>query len=34
VLNWLEHRDVDRAQLHALLLGTLLGAVAAAGEPL
>jgi AcrR family transcriptional regulator len=29
--DWLEHRDMDRAQLHALLLGTLLGAVTAAG---
>lgn len=29
--DWLEHRDLDRAQLHALLLGTLLGAVTAAG---
>jgi AcrR family transcriptional regulator len=28
--DWLEHRDMDRAQLHGLLLGTLLGAVAAA----
>ena len=34
VLDWLEHRDVDRAQLHGLLLGTLLGAVTAAGAPL
>jgi AcrR family transcriptional regulator len=32
--DWLEHRDLDRAQLHALLLGTLLGAVTAAGQPL
>ncbi len=29
--DWLEHRDMDRAQLHGLLLGTLLGAVTAAG---
>jgi hypothetical protein len=33
VLDWLEHRDMDRARLHALLLGTLLGAATAAGEP-
>jgi AcrR family transcriptional regulator len=32
--DWLEHRDIDRAQLHGLLLGTLLGAVTAAGQPL
>jgi AcrR family transcriptional regulator len=32
VLDWLEHRDLDRARLHGLLLGTLLGAVTAAGE--
>jgi AcrR family transcriptional regulator len=31
VLDWLEHRDMDRAQLHALLLGTLAGAAGAAG---
>ena len=30
--DWIEHRDMDRAQLHGLLLGTLLGAVLAAGE--
>jgi AcrR family transcriptional regulator len=29
--DWLEHRDMDRAQLHGLLLATLLGAVGAAG---
>jgi AcrR family transcriptional regulator len=34
VLDWLEHRDLDRETLRALLLETLLGAVAAAGEPL
>jgi AcrR family transcriptional regulator len=33
VLDWIEHRDLDRARLHGLLLGTLLGAVTAAGEP-
>jgi AcrR family transcriptional regulator len=32
--DWLEHRDLDRVQLHRLLLGTLLGAVTAAGQPL
>ncbi|HET9739609.1 MAG TPA: TetR/AcrR family transcriptional regulator [Solirubrobacteraceae bacterium] len=34
VLDWLEHREMDRARLHGLLLGTLLGAVTASGEPL
>jgi AcrR family transcriptional regulator len=34
VLDWLEHRDLDRERLHALLLGTLLGAVHAAGASL
>jgi len=34
ILDWLEHRDIDRARLHGLLLGTLLGAVTASGEPL
>ena len=34
VLDWLEHRDIDRARLHGLLLGTLLGAVTAAGQPI
>jgi AcrR family transcriptional regulator len=34
VLDWIEHRDIDRTRLHGLLLGTLLGAVTAAGEPL
>jgi hypothetical protein len=33
ILDWLEHRDIDRARLHGLLLGTLLGAVTASGEP-
>jgi AcrR family transcriptional regulator len=33
VLDWIEHRDIDRQRLHGLLLGTLLGAVTAAGEP-
>ena len=31
ILDWLEHRDLDRAQLRALLLRTLAGAL---GEPL
>jgi AcrR family transcriptional regulator len=31
LMDWLEHRDVERPQLLALLLGTLLGAVAASG---
>jgi AcrR family transcriptional regulator len=34
ILDWLQHRDIDRARLHGLLLGTLLGAVTASGEPL
>ena len=33
VLDWIEHRDIDRQRLHGLLLGTLLGAVTASGEP-
>jgi AcrR family transcriptional regulator len=33
VLDWIEHRDIDRPQLHGLLLDTLLGAVTAAGSP-
>jgi hypothetical protein len=32
VLDWIEHRDIDRARLHGLLLGTLLGAVTASGS--
>jgi AcrR family transcriptional regulator len=32
ILDWVEHRDVDRRTLHGLLLGTLLGAVLTAGE--
>ena len=31
--DWLEHRDLGREQLHALLLGTLAGAASAAGDP-
>jgi AcrR family transcriptional regulator len=34
VLDWIEHRDIDRARLHGLLLGTLLGAVTASGAQL
>jgi AcrR family transcriptional regulator len=33
VLDWIEHRDIERRRLHGLLLGTLLGAVTAAGSP-
>ena len=33
VLDWIEHRDVERRRLHGLLLGTLLGAVTASGSP-
>jgi AcrR family transcriptional regulator len=33
VLDWIEHRDIDRHRLHGLLLGALLGAVTASGEP-
>jgi AcrR family transcriptional regulator len=32
--DWLEHRDLDRDALRSLLLGTLLGAVTAAGSSL
>jgi AcrR family transcriptional regulator len=32
ILDWVEHRDMDRETLHGLLLGTLLGAVLTAGE--
>ena len=34
VLDWIEHRDLDRRRVHGLLLGTLLGAVTASGEPI
>ena len=33
VLDWIEHRDIERRRLHGLLLGTLLGAVTASGSP-
>ena len=29
--DWLEHGDLDRAELRSLLLGTLVGALSAAG---
>jgi AcrR family transcriptional regulator len=32
-LDWLEHRDIPRAELHGALLGTLVGALVAAGHP-
>ncbi|HEY7074796.1 MAG TPA: TetR/AcrR family transcriptional regulator [Solirubrobacteraceae bacterium] len=31
-LDWVAHRDLPRARVHGLLLGTLLGAVTAAGQ--
>jgi len=33
LMDWLEHRDLERPQLLGLLLGTLLGAVTASGAP-
>ncbi len=33
ILDWVEQGDLSREQLRGLLLGTLLGAVTAAGEP-
>ncbi|HET8758114.1 MAG TPA: TetR/AcrR family transcriptional regulator [Solirubrobacteraceae bacterium] len=33
IMDWIEHRDFERARLQGLLLGTLLGAVTASGEP-
>ena len=33
ILDWVEHGDLTRDQLKGLLLGTLLGAVTAAGQP-
>lgn len=33
ILDWLEHRDMDRVALRDQLLGTLLGALTAAGGP-
>ena len=34
ILDWIEHRDIERARLQGLLLGTLLGAVTASGAPI
>jgi AcrR family transcriptional regulator len=34
VLDWIEHRDLERPRLHGLLLGSLLGAVTASGVPI
>jgi AcrR family transcriptional regulator len=34
VLDWIEHRDLERQRLQGLLLGTLLGAVTASGAQL
>jgi AcrR family transcriptional regulator len=31
-LDWIEHRDLERPELHGLLLATLLGAVLATGD--
>ena len=33
LMDWLEHRDIERPQVLGLLLGTLLGAVTASGAP-
>jgi AcrR family transcriptional regulator len=32
-LNWIEHRDIERAELRDMLLGVLMGALVAAGAP-
>lgn len=32
-LDWIEHRDVERAELRDMLLGVLIGALVAAGAP-
>ena len=32
ILDWIEHGDIKREKLGGLLLGTLAGAVTAAGE--
>ncbi|HEY5941708.1 MAG TPA: TetR/AcrR family transcriptional regulator [Solirubrobacterales bacterium] len=32
-LNWIEHRDIERDELRNLLLGVLMGALIATGEP-
>jgi hypothetical protein len=31
ILDWLEHHDLERGQLHDILLGSLAGAMTAAG---
>jgi hypothetical protein len=33
LMDWIEHRDIERPHLLELLLGTLLGAVSASGTP-
>jgi AcrR family transcriptional regulator len=33
ILDWLEHRDISRAELRGLLLGSLAGSLSAAGSP-
>jgi AcrR family transcriptional regulator len=33
ILDWLEHRDMSRAELRDLLLGSLAGSLSAAGSP-
>jgi len=32
-LNWIDHRDIERGELRDLLLGVLMGALIATGEP-
>jgi hypothetical protein len=32
ILDWLEHRDIDRAELREFLQGALVGALTAAGR--
>lgn len=34
IMDWIQHRDIERPRLQGLLLGTLLGAVTASGEPI
>jgi len=34
IMDWIQHRDIERERLQGLLLGTLLGAVTASGEPI
>ena len=33
ILDWLEHRDMSRAEVRELLLGALAGLLSAAGSP-